>query len=419
MEIAVLGSLIEDRKLYFRYKSLISTEIFDNERRREIFARYEDYINADEYVDDLVLKFFEDGYDEVMEAVGVESIDQFHKYLILLNESADRRALKLAAQKVLQNIKKNEPADKSANLFFEASTKVLSKKQEDRDHTEINKALITIAEKAQSGEVVGMPSGLSKLDGFLGGLMGGLYVIAGRPGMGKSAQLITHLRHLLKQGYKCVLNNLEMPEEQIHARFFSQETGLSASGFIKGLHKVETVDHAITKCEYLKNLTIIRCDKIKDLYAKCKQLDAEGRIDVLGTDYLQLMTSDDKDRRQQIETISRQHKLISLDLDIPVIALSQLSRNVESRPDKQPNLSDLRESGAIEQDADVVMFAFRPEYYNLDWNGFNAAGKFISLIAKNRNGASNVNVELGWNAECMSVIEESKLQPNEDFENPF
>lgn len=255
------------------------------------------------------------------------------------------------------------------------------------------------ARKNESG-ITGIPSGFTDLDRLTSGWQkSDLVIIAARPGMGKTAFVLTLARNAAVEFRKSVaLFSLEMSSIQLVNRLISAETELSGEKLKKGNladYEWEQLTSKITKLTdapiYIDDTPAL---SIFELRAKCRRLKAQKDIQLIIIDYLQLMSSqtDNKsgNREQEISTISRSLKSIAKELEVPVIALSQLSREVEKRGgDKRPLLSDLRESGAIEQDADMVAFIYRPEYYNItqDEQGQPLDGVAEIILAKHRNGS--------------------------------
>lgn len=247
--------------------------------------------------------------------------------------------------------------------------------------------------------VSGVPTGFSDLDRITGGWQpSDMVVLAARPGMGKTAFVLSMARNMAVDFNQAVaVFSLEMSAMQLVQRLIASETEISADKLRKGdleEHEYQQLHDRISRLEeaqiYINDTAGL---SIFELRAQCRRLKAKYGIGLVIIDYLQLMTagSDNKgNREQEISTISRTIKGIAKELDVPIIALSQLSRSVETRGgEKRPILSDLRESGAIEQDADIVTFIYRPEYYGLDEDseGNPTAGVGELIIAKHRNGA--------------------------------
>ena len=240
---------------------------------------------------------------------------------------------------------------------------------------------------------LGVPSGIQSVDKFTGCWQNGeLVIIAARPSMGKTAIATNMAYNSAKMDYPSVVFSYEMGYKQIYNRIVSSNTGIDNKWIMKGA--ITTDDRAKIQdaVNDLSNipLYIDECNDSSLTYLsnKIRQYVMSEGVKIVYVDYLQLITNRiyTKSREQEISSISRTLKALSKELQIPVIALSQLNRGVEQRPDKRPMLSDLRESGAIEQDADIVSFLYRPEYYGIyqDADGNDTAGMTEYIIAKGR-----------------------------------
>ncbi|MBO4617578.1 primary replicative DNA helicase [Lachnospiraceae bacterium YSD2013] len=268
--------------------------------------------------------------------------------------------------------------------------------------TVVNNALDKISLAARNkGAVTGIPTGFIDLDFKTAGLQpSDLVLIAARPSMGKTAFVLNIAQHVaFKQGLPTAIFSLEMSKEQLVNRLFSLQSGVDAQKLRTGNLDESDWEMLIEGATDIGQSKLIIDDtpgiSIGELRSKCRRYKLEHGLSIIMIDYLQLMTGSGKNaesRQQEISEISRSLKGLARELQVPVIALSQLSRAVESRPDKRPMLSDLRESGAIEQDADVVMFIYRDDYYNHE-----SPDKGISeiIIAKQRNGPIGT-VKLAW-----------------------
>ena len=255
------------------------------------------------------------------------------------------------------------------------------------------------------GTVTGIPTGFIDLDYKLSGLQpSDLVLIAARPSMGKTAFVLNIAQYIaFKKDRSVAIFSLEMSKEQLVNRLFSLESQVDAQAIRTGNMKDSDWEKLIEGAGIIGKSRLIIDDtpgiSISELRSKCRKYKLEHGLDLIIIDYLQLMTGSvgksQESRQQEISEISRSLKGLARELNVPVVALSQLSRAVESRPDKRPMLSDLRESGAIEQDADVVMFIYRDEYYNKD-SEFKKQAEII--IAKQRNGPVGT-VNLAWLGE--------------------
>ena len=243
----------------------------------------------------------------------------------------------------------------------------------------------------QDQEALGVPTGFSDLDQLLGGLQkSDLIIIAGRPGMGKTSWLLSAALNAARAGARAAIFSMEMSNEQIVQRLISSETGINTHNLRLGKLYEREWALFIEATDKLSGLRVFLDDTPAlsplQLRSKCRRLYAEHGLDLIMIDYLQLMSSGsgyNENRVQEISFISRHLKQVARELNIPVIAAAQLSRAVEQRQDKRPQLSDLRESGSIEQDADIVVFLYRDEVYNEHTERPNQADV---IVAKHRNG---------------------------------
>lgn len=271
---------------------------------------------------------------------------------------------------------------------------------------EVVEGVITKGVKIYEGEITaGLPTPITEINTNFGGFGDKwLIIIAGRPGMGKTTFVLSVAKHLIKQNISVGMFSLEMSVDQLTTRLLSQETKVPLNNFIKNGLDAQDLIKIGNKTSIVKEWPIHIDDtsliSLDELSIKARRMKTKHGIKLLIVDYLQLMGSSKYDksqnREQQISSISRGLKALAKDLKIPVIALSQLSRGVESRGgSKRPLLSDLRESGAIEQDADVVSFIYRPEYYGLsEWDDRERSpcgGQAEFIVAKNRHGALSIS----------------------------
>lgn len=258
---------------------------------------------------------------------------------------------------------------------------------------------IEIAAK-NKGSVTGIPTGFIDLDYRTAGMQpSDLILVAARPSMGKTAFELNLAQYMaFKKDLTVALFSLEMSKEQLVNRMFSLESNVDAQKLRTGQLNDQEWERLIESAGTIGKSKLIIDDtpgiSIAELRSKCRKYKLEYDLSIIMIDYLQLMSGSGRNesRQQEISDISRSLKALARELNVPVIALSQLSRAVEQRPDHRPMLSDLRESGAIEQDADVVMFLYRDDYYNHDTD---KKGISEIIIAKQRNGPIGT-VELAW-----------------------
>ena len=257
----------------------------------------------------------------------------------------------------------------------------------------------------QSGNVTGIPTGFTDLDYRTAGLQpSDLILVAARPSMGKTAFVLNIAQHVAFHEHMCTaIFSLEMSKEQLVNRLFSLEAKVDAQALRTGNLSDADWEKLVEGAGIIADSELIIDDtpgiSITEMRSKCRKYKLEHDLKLIIIDYLQLMSGSggksSESRQQEISDISRSLKALARELSVPVIALSQLSRAVEQRPDHRPMLSDLRESGAIEQDADVVMFIYRDDYYNHDTD---KKGISEIIIAKQRNGPIGT-VNLAWLAQ--------------------
>ena len=275
------------------------------------------------------------------------------------------------------------------------------------EYVPIKQVVLNALEKIEKaskskGTVTGIPTGFIDLDYKTSGLQpSDLILVAARPSMGKTAFVLNIAQHVaFKQNRTVAIFSLEMSKEQLVNRLFSLESYVDAQLLRTGNLKDSDWEKLIEGAGTIGRSNLIIDDtpgiSISEMRSKCRKYKMEHNLDLIIIDYLQLMSGSvggrNESRQQEISDISRSLKALARELSVPVIALSQLSRAVEQRPDHRPMLSDLRESGAIEQDADVVMFIYRDDYYNKDTEHVNEAE---IIIAKQRNGPIGT-VTLTW-----------------------
>ena len=255
--------------------------------------------------------------------------------------------------------------------------------------------------RSMEGHITGVKTGYTDLDRVTNGFQrGDLIILAARPAMGKTAfALNLALNASFYNSGAIAIFSLEMPAEALMKRILSAKSAVESSKLRSGNIRDDEFNKLNEAANELMATKLFVDDssnvKISEVFSKCRKLRSEHGLDLVVIDYLQLISgsgrSSGDNRQQEISEISRSLKGLAREMECPVIALSQLSRSVETRPDKHPMLSDLRESGAIEQDADIVMFLYRDEYYNKDENSQEDAETTNTTdvdIAKHRNGAT-------------------------------
>lgn len=417
-EQAVIGSALTDSQSVSASLEIIKADDFYLHQNREIFAVITELFNENSPIDFITVSNRLNQRNN-LEAVGgmeylrtmameVPTTRHTNYYANIIKEKSTLRSLINSANAISDmayegNDKVDRVLEQSEQLIFDVASS-----REKSDIVPVSEILIgsyqTLVENSQNrGGLTGIATGFDELNKRTGGFHGGeLILIAGRPGMGKSSFAVNIAEHVSINDKRTVaIFNLEMPKEQIVNRIIcsqaSVNTGKLRNGEINSddWEKIgEVVNRVAVAPMYIDDTASVTVSQIR---AKCRRLKQTKNLALIIIDYLQLMQSSGRpeNRQQEISEISRSLKILSKELDVPVIALSQLSRASESRGDKRPMLSDLRESGAIEQDADMVMFLYRDDYYNKDSEEKNIAE---CIVAKHRNGETGM-FKLGWRGE--------------------
>lgn len=331
----------------------------------------------------------------------VPSAANIKSYANIVRENAIKRELINTGQKIIQqareadgNVDINSVLDNAEKDILEIAKTANNTDKIIEPAEYIIKAFTEIESRYNSnkdGKLFGLDTGFSELNRMTGGLQkSDLIILGARPSMGKTAFVLNILANLARKNIPVAIFSLEMSSEQLTNRLFSLYGLINSNSIRLGKLDGNDLERLTLTASILSEKPLYIDDtaglNISQLRTKARKLKREKDIQLLAIDYLQLMqgTSKKYDRQQEISEISRQLKLLARELNITIIALSQLSRAVEARQDKRPMLSDIRESGAIEQDADIVMFLYRDEYYNADTKN---KGLTELIIAKHRNGA--------------------------------
>lgn len=422
LEEAVLGALMLEKDALTAVVDILKPESFYKDAHKEIYQSILDLFNAGEPIDLLTVsnQLRKNGKLEVVGGAffiteltsKVSSAANIEYHARIITEQAIKREMIQVASEIQKDAFEEttdvfELLDKMEQSLFEISESNIRKNY--TDMRSIMREAITELEnkKGQKDGLTGVPSGFTALDRVTSGWQkSDLIIIAARPAMGKTAFVLSVLRNAAVDHSRPVaIFSLEMSSIQLVNRLISSEAELDSEKIKKGNLADYEWEQLIHKTNKLSTAPLFVDDSpalsILELRAKCRRLKAQNDVQLIVVDYLQLMSGDTKggmsgNREQEISSISRALKKIAKELNVPVIALSQLSRAVETRGgDKRPQLSDLRESGAIEQDADIVMFLYRPEYYGIteDEEGQSTAGVGEVIIAKHRNGSLE-NVKL-------------------------
>lgn len=281
--------------------------------------------------------------------------------------------------------------------------------------SEVAERVLSKIEKASKTKekITGVPSGFSDLDYMTSGFQpSDLVIVAARPSMGKTALVLNMVRHVaMKKKRPCLVFSLEMSKEQLVNRLLSMESDINSQKLRTGELGDNDWEQLVQAVMEVGNSPIVIDDTtdmtVTELRSKCRKVKLEKGLDLIVIDYIQLMSGSGKkseNRQQEISEISRNLKGIAREMECPVIALSQLSRAPDQRPDHRPQIADLRESGSIEQDADIVMFIYRDERYNPDTEH---PGEAELIVAKHRNGAVGT-VNLVWKEDTTKFVSMAK-----------
>jgi len=404
-EEAVIGSLLIDPEALFKVTTFLKPDDFYIQKNGWI---YEAILALHERREptDFVTICDELERREQLEAVGgaayithlinaVPSAIHVETYGHIVEQAAIRRRLIDAASDIAQMAYKEDESvdytvDKAEQTLFGVSQRRIT-----RDLTPINTVIHDYFDRIEylydhQGEPLGVPTGYKDVDRLLGGFQrSDFIIIAARPSVGKTSLCLSMARNAARFGKRVAIFSLEMSSEQIVQRIISAETGIGTQRLRLGQLEDNEWPIFVEATGKLADLPIYIDDtpsiSVLQLRTKARRLAADHGLDMIFIDYLQLMTGDvrSENRVQEVSYISRSLKAIARELDLPVVSASQLSRAVEQRSDKHPILADLRESGSLEQDADVVMFIYRDELYNPDTEFPNIAE---IIVAKHRNG---------------------------------
>ena len=393
-EQTVLGSILLNNEIFDEISD-VKEDYFYNPVNKKIFKIINDLLSKGLLANPITLKNYFTNENELTEIGGSEYLVKLTKfstskiqikyYADLLHDLKIRRNLIQISRETLDETL-NKNSEINAEQIIESAEKKLFDIAErgrfNKSYVEFKDALletIAMASSAYKNEegIVGVPTGLKDLDDRLGGLhKQDLLIIAGRPSMGKTA-LATNIafnaaKKLLDKEKKSsiVFFSLEMSSEQLSTRILSEQSRIKSNDIRRGKINQDEFEKFIETSKNLENLPLFIDDTpaitISTLSNRARRIKRMHGLDLVVVDYIQLMKSGNyknEGRVQEIGEITQGLKALAKELDVPVLALSQLSRAVEQRDDKKPQLADLRESGSIEQDADVVMFVYREEYY--------------------------------------------------------
>ncbi len=441
LEEVVLGAMMIDKKGVDEVIDILHPDVFYKDAHRYVYEAIFKLFETSEPVDLLTVsaQLKKDGRLEsiggdfylikLTQKVASSAHIEFHARIIL--QKYIQRSLIKISNEIIEDAYDDgtdvfDLLDNAESKLYDVTQGNLKRSAETAQNLVIQ-AKKRIEEIANKEGLSGIPSGFDNVDKLTSGWQpSDLIIVAARPGMGKTALTLSMARNMaVNSGIPVAFFSCEMSSVQLITRLISSETGLSSEKLRTGRLEKHEWEQLNVKVKALENAPLFIDDtpslSIFDLRAKARRLASQHGIKLIIIDYLQLMTAGSNqkggNREQEISTISRNLKALAKELNVPVIALSQLSRAVETRGgSKRPILSDLRESGAIEQDADIVSFIYRPEYYKIDeWDDEERTptqGQAEFIVAKHRNGGlDTIRLKFVGNL--------GKFDNLDDFDSPF
>ncbi|ADL54016.1 replicative DNA helicase [Clostridium cellulovorans] len=421
-EQSVLASMINDKEATAEAAQELSAEDFYRESHKVIFTGIVELFFRDIPIDMITLIEHLKSTDKLEASGGISYISTLstsiastanvHSYIKIVKDKAVLRRLIKVANEITEDsyTKQNDVAkvmDSAEKKIFD-----IAQNKTRNDYEPIASVLSRSFEQLEyvannSGGLTGVPSGFTALDGMTSGFQkSDMILIAARPSMGKTTFALNLAQHAaIRENKSIVIFSLEMSKEQLVQKLLCAEANIDMVAFRNGSLDDKSWDNIAKAAGPLGASKIFIDDtagvSVMEMRSKCRRIKLEHGIDMVLIDYLQLMSGSGESRQQEVSEISRSIKALAKEMQCPVIALSQLSRAPEQRADHRPMLSDLRESGSIEQDADVVMFLYRDEYYNKESEDKGVAE---CIIAKQRNGPVGT-VKLNWAGQYSKFID--------------
>lgn len=414
-ERSVLGAAMLNKEVLFDILEEVKEDDFYNESHKEIFRAIWELYRKNSAVDMLTV-CEELKSRQSLDMVGgrayiatltaeVPSTANGREYAKIIAEKAIMRQMIRTAEDITEKGYESKMAAREILDYAESGIFQIAQMRQKNDYTKIQDVLlenlkIIDAAAQNKDKITGIPTGFHDLDEKTSGLQrSDLIIVAARPGMGKTAFALNIAQQsAVKHGTSAIIFSLEMSKEQLGQRLLAMQARVEMQKLKQGDLDRKDWDRVSLGVDELNNSKIVIDDtpgiSLMEMRNKCRRLKAEQGLDLIVVDYLQLMTFEGKtdNRQQEISALSRNMKLLAREVNCPVILLSQLSRAPELRQDKRPMLSDLRESGSIEQDADIVIFLYRDDYYN---ENTEKPGVCEVNIAKHRSGPTD-KIELTW-----------------------
>ncbi len=414
-EQSVIGSMIMDSEAIMTASEILTSEDFYQRQYGILFDAMVELYNEGKAVDLVTLQDRLKEKDVPPEVASLEFVKDIldtvytsahiRQYATIVHEKAMLRKLIRTTEGIANTCYAGK--ESMEDIFVDTEKQIFDIIQQNTsgEYVPIKDVVLNALDKIEmasktKGNVTGIPTGFIDLDYKTAGFQpSDLILVAARPSMGKTALVLNIAQHMaFREDVTVAVFSLEMSKEQLVNRLLSLESRVDSQSIRTGNLTDEDWSKLIEGAGVIGKSHLIIDDtpgiSVTELRSKCRKFKMEHNLGIIIIDYLQLMTGSkhSESRQQEISDISRSLKAVARELNVPVVALSQLSRAVEQRPDHRPMLSDLRESGAIEQDADVVMFIYRDDYYNKDTAKPNVAE---IIIAKQRNGAIGT-IELAW-----------------------
>ena len=414
-EQSVIGSMIMDSEAIMTASEILTSEDFYQRQYGILFDAMVELYNEGKAVDLVTLQDRLKEKDVPPEVASLEFVKDIldsvytsahiRQYASIVHEKAMLRRLIRNTEGIANACYAGK--ESMEDIFVDTEKQIFDIIQQNTsgEYVPIKDVVLNALDKIEmasrtKGNVTGIPTGFIDLDYKTAGFQpSDLILVAARPSMGKTALVLNIAQHMaFREDVTVAVFSLEMSKEQLVNRLLSLESRVDSQSIRTGNLTDEDWSKLIEGAGVIGKSHLIIDDtpgiSVTELRSKCRKFKMEHNLGIIIIDYLQLMTGSkhSESRQQEISDISRSLKAVARELNVPVVALSQLSRAVEQRPDHRPMLSDLRESGAIEQDADVVMFIYRDDYYNKDTAKPNVAE---IIIAKQRNGAIGT-IELAW-----------------------
>lgn len=426
-EQSVLGTIFLDSRKIVDVMDKLSVDDFFDSKHQAIYQAMVLAYNDDMHIDYTTIISKLNQTKTLGKAGGVDYILELSNHVptvyhldshieLVLDASLKREIIETTSQITKMGFNESISAidyvTQAEELIF-----AVSQKRSTSEFSKIEHILVELREKIEKqknrGDVTGLATGFSNVDRITSGFQPEeLIILAARPSMGKSALALNFALNIAKRNKNgqatVAVFSLEMSNDQLVSRMVSLEGDIDGNRLRRGALDSKDWANFHAANQSLYSLNIVFDDSaavsVSDIRAKCRKLSQENRLDFVVIDYLQLIKGDSRagNRQEEVARISRSLKQMARELKVPVLALSQLSRAVETRDDKRPVLADLRESGSIEQDADIVMFLYRDDYYTRDES--KKTGDVELSIAKNRQGQSGINLFFKFEPEYSRFI---------------